>query len=737
MSLSENTNTWQNLLLRLAFLLTCVGSFVTLVFIIMVFFNADVGNAGAVASPLMLCCLVGIMALLVGVAMERETVKERLPRVSKKMLIGSVVFLAIVFGVKSFLFGLGMMSVLVLSVFLFKTYDAQMRAVAVCGGLVCLGIAEAIRRAGGYDSGGAARMMLMGYSFSAFLFPGLLMISSRGKHPKVLSIGCAGFAVLTVHSSTMLLSGMSSVMDNIFTGKSMGGENEYCIMSTISSPVGLVVEAFQAAMFPPYVYEAPATTTPQMRPSTTVTTTVDCLSWVSAEHFYEDENSTNSTNGSQTQLIRSMDGVDLSHCVEVMEMYHFDPNSTTTTGTTTTSTSTTSTSTTSTTTTSTTSTTTTSTTTSTTSTSTSTTSTTTSTVTTSFNGTETETTTVFVSTTSVMPVYVMTENGVYCPPGNDIHQEPVCRAAASALGKIYGRTWNGAGEHRACSYADDNREKVYFNHAAMPSPRPYENFASLCYRVSPDTTLDLCAPGTAATKVSGAGMWAIAIFFLSSVWVTALCFVLIMFVGHHHHHHQVHPEPGEEGVSDDPYGLAAFKHQQSEAASGATKCKKFCKKLVMLIVTSMEMAIGAAIFVISGIALAATGLVQLPQKRPYCAKEPRWAPFAWAEEPVERIAVTYCESGAIASVAFSFLAFCVFLLAFSMSYEKVHKYHVEDTKKKEHKHMLKMTQRAQETGEAVEEGPDYGEGFRVGKMIAQEPAPLAMWADYDGRIFDV
>jgi len=323
----------------------------------------------------------------------------------------------------------------------------------------------------------------------------------------------------------------------------------------------------------------------------------------------------------------------------------------------------------------------------------------------------------------------MTPHGEYCDSGYDIEEETVCRAAAASLGMVYGHAWSGAGEHRNCFFADDNRMKVFFNSAVMPSPNANKDFASLCWRVPPQGMVQRCVPGTEETEVTESGAWAIAVFSLAAVWISALWFVLILFAPGI----KVHPDPTHG--HDDPYGLAAFRQQQEN-----TKMKQFkkkCKNLLKFMFKSIETIIGTGIFVISGIAIVVTGGAQLPMERPDCAKEPRFAPIAWAEEPAERFSIVWCELGAIASVCLSALAFCCFLLAFSMSFVKVRKIAHEDQKRKKKKKLKKLQDKAKEKGQAVDEGPDYGEGFRIQKMIPKEPVPEAIFSDYDGRIFDV
>jgi len=718
--------TWQNNLVRLVMAVAVFGSVMMAVLVLSILLGSDGGKPGGVATFVLLLCLVGVMAMVTGFAIERESVKSRLPRVRRGHLIVIFIVSAICLGVKSFMFGLGVGLCMVLGIFLFKGFDARLRAAAVCGGIVCLVFAEALRRSGGYDSGGVARYLMNFYSFSAVFFPGLLMISTLKVLPRCTTLGCFGFAFLTLHSGLMLCSGMSTVLANSFEGRGQGQDHEYCIKSSISSPMGIIVSEFQNMMFPDFMGFQTTTRAPPERQNTVTTTTLFDCSLLS--NYDYDDNFTNATNRTDGSTLDA--GVDTSHCVQVMAYAPFDANSTstsTTAGTTTTST--TSTSTTSTTSTTTTSTSTTSTTTTTTTTST--TSTSTRTTSTSSTDNETMTTAPFVNTSMAPKAYVMTGYGEYCPYGHDITDEAECRIAASVVGKMYGKSWNGAGDHKYCLYADDGRVQVFFNSANTFSPRPIRNYASLCYRASRLGALGRCVRGSEETQISPAGSWALAVFFLAAGWTIALTFVFVLFAPSV----RVHPEHVDP--NEDAFGIEAFRAQQ-ELNSKAKRCKKTCKKICHVIFKSTEMLIIAAVFAVSGIALVVVGGVQLPLDKPECAAEPRSvvAFSAWITEVNERVAIVWCDLGAMASVGLATFAFCCFLLGFSMSFFKARKYRREENKRRFKMKLRKQREKTLETGEAIEEGVDYGEGFRVQKMIPKDPLPEVLWSDYDGRIFE-
>lgn len=324
----------------------------------------------------------------------------------------------------------------------------------------------------------------------------------------------------------------------------------------------------------------------------------------------------------------------------------------------------------------------------------------------------------------------MTELGQYCPELTDITSEVECRAAAMEKKLIYGNIYNGPGNHKFCQFAEDGRSKVFFNEAGTPSPHPWSNYASLCHKEIPAHLFRKCTRFSPEMTVSDAGTWAIAIFFLAGLWCVALRLVFVMFAPNM----KVHPEVHH--VTVDPHGLATFRQQAENTR--LKRCQKICKKCVKFVLMSVETMVGTAVFVVSAIAIIVTGGVQLPKEKPECAIEPESAMNlgAWIAEPVRRYEIVWCEYGPLAAVGLSFLGFCCFLLGFSMSLRRAVYFYHEERKRVFKLKLRQQKQKAKETGEAVEEGPDLGEGFRVGKMCAQDALPDCMFEDYDGKVFD-
>lgn len=403
--------TWQNNLACIGFLVSAASTIVLVVFFSLVLYNQDSGDPGGIATPILLCCLVLVIILISGIFLEAHSVKEKLPNVTTGRVVIAFVALVFFFGLKSFILGWGIGVLMVLSVFIARCPEngekedrLRLRCNAVCSAVICLVIAEAIRRSGGYDTGGVSRYVLNAYACFSFFLSGVMVLSTVRRLPLVTKLACAGYALLALHSACTMIVGMKNLLDDTFAERSQP-ETEYCIKSTISSPVGLSVEAFRKALNPPYVHTTSTTTTIPL--PTTIPS--GCYDYIIHEEVIEDgdENSTNRTITTRSRTVRI--------CRGGSSIFDQDGNTTTSTSTTSTSTTSTSTTSTSTTSTSTTSTTTTSTTTTSTTTTSTTTSTTTITTTTFNNDTTTVT---FLTTTATTTAAALLETST-CLPGTD------------------------------------------------------------------------------------------------------------------------------------------------------------------------------------------------------------------------------------------------------------------------------------------------------------------------------
>ena len=77
-------------------------------------------------------------------------------------------------------------------------------------------------------------------------------------------------------------------------------------------------------------------------------------------------------------------------------------------------------------------------------------------------------------------LYVST-TGTYCPDGEDVTTEAECRQAAIDLSIQFASAWNGSGSHKYCIYADDGRNKIFFNSSPTPANTPSPKYGSICF----------------------------------------------------------------------------------------------------------------------------------------------------------------------------------------------------------------------------------------------------------------
>ena len=80
------------------------------------------------------------------------------------------------------------------------------------------------------------------------------------------------------------------------------------------------------------------------------------------------------------------------------------------------------------------------------------------------------------SSQKIEPGTLCSEKGL-----DEITSENECKAAGEKRGLQWGNSWDGPGAFPGCYYADDGRNKVYFN----ISPRPkntnlYDKYSAIC-----------------------------------------------------------------------------------------------------------------------------------------------------------------------------------------------------------------------------------------------------------------
>jgi hypothetical protein len=74
---------------------------------------------------------------------------------------------------------------------------------------------------------------------------------------------------------------------------------------------------------------------------------------------------------------------------------------------------------------------------------------------------------------------MMTAPGTLCKTGFNIRSEKECIAAAHTLHKKWGNSWSGANDHPGCIFANDKRQKVYWNTNGKAS-KPRSRYSSIC-----------------------------------------------------------------------------------------------------------------------------------------------------------------------------------------------------------------------------------------------------------------
>ena len=80
------------------------------------------------------------------------------------------------------------------------------------------------------------------------------------------------------------------------------------------------------------------------------------------------------------------------------------------------------------------------------------------------------------------PSYKKTKVGHFCSDlANEIKSATECKQAAERLGLHWGASWTGPNDFPACLYADDGRNKAYFNLSPNPNrSKPNPKYSAIC-----------------------------------------------------------------------------------------------------------------------------------------------------------------------------------------------------------------------------------------------------------------
>jgi len=95
---------------------------------------------------------------------------------------------------------------------------------------------------------------------------------------------------------------------------------------------------------------------------------------------------------------------------------------------------------------------------------------------------------------SISGSYYKTGRFDLCHDYQLIETEEQCREAAFELGLKFHSSWNGYDDFPGCSFANDTRQRVYFNTSPNPNNAPSDRYEAVCKKGSYYMTgfLDLC-----------------------------------------------------------------------------------------------------------------------------------------------------------------------------------------------------------------------------------------------------
>mmetsp|Transcript_46372 Transcript_46372/g.87040 ORF Transcript_46372/g.87040 Transcript_46372/m.87040 type:complete len:554 (+) Transcript_46372:104-1765(+) len=266
-SWAEGCN-WQNCLARLGILVSIVGAICILVVVILTLVQPDGGDSlgVTVATVLAMLATVAIQLLIAGVLVERETLSPRLPKVTLGRLLLGAVAVLIIFPLMSFAFGFGIIALCIFGLFWFPNPVIHLRGIAVCNAILCLGVSEVMRRTCGWDDGGVSRAVLAIYALGATLLAGLFLLSSIFRMPLITKFLFCMFLLAALHATSILLSGISTLLSRNLEDASVDFGTDYCIESTIRSALSAVIKAFRDSYRDEGDFTPRPTTTPPPDP---------------------------------------------------------------------------------------------------------------------------------------------------------------------------------------------------------------------------------------------------------------------------------------------------------------------------------------------------------------------------------------------------------------------------------------------------------------------------------------
>eukprot|EP00747_Dinoflagellata_sp_TGD_P181673 gnl/TRDRNA2_/TRDRNA2_35583_c0_seq1.p1 gnl/TRDRNA2_/TRDRNA2_35583_c0~~gnl/TRDRNA2_/TRDRNA2_35583_c0_seq1.p1 ORF type:complete len:802 (-),score=133.46 gnl/TRDRNA2_/TRDRNA2_35583_c0_seq1:15-2420(-) len=224
--------TWQGIYGRLSVLVAFFGVAITLASVVAVLRNtASSGEPplGGYATPMVVGSLGVVLVLIGGACMDVTKMRSCVPRCGFKRLSVAFVVLLLVVPVQHLLFGF-CVGVICLSAFAaMPSLKLQARGMAVLCLMLLGSVAEAMRRAGAWEEFGTAPRVMAIYAFSSMFLPGLLVLASWARLPKVEAVSCAGFGVLALHSATITLAAATAIVSGAFGEGSVSFASDHCV----------------------------------------------------------------------------------------------------------------------------------------------------------------------------------------------------------------------------------------------------------------------------------------------------------------------------------------------------------------------------------------------------------------------------------------------------------------------------------------------------------------------------
>mmetsp|Transcript_73586 Transcript_73586/g.157772 ORF Transcript_73586/g.157772 Transcript_73586/m.157772 type:complete len:708 (-) Transcript_73586:34-2157(-) len=274
---------WQNVLFRSLAAVACAS--ITLVAIVALI--AAVAPDGPESDPLpgldrFAGVLVDILAavllvFIAGVTLEREYLVEKAPRCSIRRLLGILCLSLIMVPILHLGFLIIVLSLCFLGITMISGMKAKLRAVVVYDGLLCLGLAEIMRRAGPQGQFMVTSVTMGAYStFGAVLLPALAVLVTAAFLPQLAWVTAYGYLAMALHAAGVVLYGTELVVRETIMGLPREFGNSSCIRSTVESPTDATFGFFRGVITDPWKYDGPPSPCARSASQTTAVHAATC-----------------------------------------------------------------------------------------------------------------------------------------------------------------------------------------------------------------------------------------------------------------------------------------------------------------------------------------------------------------------------------------------------------------------------------------------------------------------------